>query len=246
MYKLLSIVLLLLFIFVWGCDKPGETEDSDRPDDEHSTRNIDKDKKDNDGDKKTGFKDIDDFVDNVKQFQKDMEKGEEIEPADFRDLKALLPDEIGDLKRVNATGQKTNAFGVFASETEGIYKYVIETDSPPDPELKDGKITIKITDLGNMKGWGSFAAFAWTFAEVDKETDSGYEKTIVYKGHKGFEEYNFSNQSGRKEVLVDKRFMVSVDGFKVPMDLIDEGLDEIDMDIFEELKHKGLKSIDTE
>jgi hypothetical protein len=77
-------------------------------------------------------------------------------------------------------------------------------------------------------------------AEVDKETDTGYERTIEYKGHKGFEEFDSETQDGKIEVFVAKRYMVSVHGWDVPMELIKEGLDEVDVGGLEDMRDAGL------
>lgn len=230
-----SVILLFAFLLInWGCGG-GEDKPTDKPEKEQSSKETDKD----DDYEKTGIKKIDDFVEEMKDMQKDMEEGKEVEPVDFRELKALLPEEIGELKRVSASGEKTNSFGIFVSKTEGKYEFVVESDSEQKSERND-RLKIEITDLGNMKGWGGFAAFAWTFAEIDKETDTGYEKTTTYKGHKAYEKYNTRNSSGKIEVLVAKRYMVSVEGNNVAMDLIKEALDEIDIGRLEELKDEGV------
>lgn len=227
MFKKILAILLLSFLFImWGCDKPEESNDSDEPTDKTSQRDIDKDNDDDDDDSKTGIKDLDDFVDNMKDLQDNFEKGKKVETVNFRDLKAMLPEELDDLKRTSASGEKTNAFGINVSKAEGEFK----------SEDNSQRIKITITDMGSMSGWAGLAAFGWTMAEIDKETDEGYERTIEYKGCKGFEEYNTKRNNGKKEIMVAKRFMVSVEGYGVPKEAIDDAMDEIDIDNLEEMK----------
>jgi len=224
--KILSLMLLFFLLIMWGCDKPGENNESDEPTDETSSRDVDKD-----NDSKTGIKGLDDFVDNMKEMQENFEEGKEVETVNFRELKALLPDELDGLNRTSASGEKTNAFGINVSKAEGEYK----------TEDNASSIRITITDMGSMSGWAGLAAFGWTMAEIDKETDDGYERTMEYKGYKGFEEYNTKRNNGKKEIMVAKRFMVSVEGYEVPMEAIDDAMDEIDLDDLEEMKQLSEK-----
>jgi hypothetical protein len=219
---------LFLFFFIaalilaWSCDKPSGDDPKDDSGDKPKTE-----KKES---KKTGIKSIDDFVDKMEDLNKEMEEGKEYEVVDFRLLKDMLPEEVGPLPRTSATGEKNSGMGFTVSETRGKYS------------LKDTgqRIEIEVKDMGGMKGWAGLAAWGWTIAEVDKETDTGYERTIEYKGHKGFEEYDNETKDGKIEVFVAKRYMVSVKGWDVPMDLIKEGLDEVPVGNLEEMKEAGL------
>jgi hypothetical protein len=166
----------------------------------------------------------------MEDLNKEMEEGKEYEVVDFRLLKDMLPEQIGPLPRTSATGEKNSGMGFTISETRG--KYTLEDTGQ--------RVEIEIKDMGSMKGWAGLAAWGWTMAEVDKETDTGYERTIEYKGHKGFEEYDNETQDGKIEVFIAKRYMVSVKGWDVPMDLIKEGLDEVDVGELEDMKDAGL------
>lgn len=217
--KILSIVFLSLLLIMWGCgsnnEKEPEKDNGDNPKEEQ-----------NDDDSKTGIKGLDDFVDNMKEMQENFEEGKEVETVNFRELKALLPEELNGLKRRSASGEKNNAFGINVSQAEGEY----------ENEDNSSSIDITIVDMGSMKGFAGLAAFGWTMAEIDKETDTGYERTIEYKGCKGYEEYDTDGNYGKKEIMVAKRFMVTVDGNNVSMDAINDALDEIDIDALEEMK----------
>lgn len=216
-----SIILYLflaLLILVWGCGKSGEDQPTDKP------KTEDKEEK------KTGIKGIDDFVEKMEDLNKEMEEGKEYEVVDFRLLKDILPEQVGPLNRTSATGEKNSGMGFTISETRG--KYASEDGNQ--------RLEIEIKDMGSMKGWAGLAAWGWTMAEVDKETDTGYERTIEYKGHKGFEEFDSETQDGKIEVFVAKRYMVSVRGWDLPMDLVKEGLDQVDVGKLEDMKDAGL------
>jgi hypothetical protein len=220
MFKKILALMFLSFLFImWGCgSKEGDPEkdDRDKPREEQN----------DDEDTKTGIKGLDDFVDNMKEMQENFEEGKEVETVNFRELKALLPEALDGFKRTSASGEKNNAFGINVSQAEGEY----------ETEDNSSSISITIVDMGSMSGWAGLAAFGWTMGEIDKETDDGYERTIEYKGCKGYEEYNTESNYGKKEIMVAKRFMVTVDGNNVSMNAINDALDEIDIDELEKMK----------
>ena len=228
MFKKVLVLTFLSFLFImWGCG-------SDEGDPEKDDRDNPKNEQNDDDDTKTGIKDLDDFVDNMKEMQENFEEGKEVETVNFRELKALRPEELDGLKRTSASGEKTNAFGINVSKSEGEYK----------TEDKSSRIKISIVDMGSMSGWAGMAAFGWTMTEIDKETEDGYERTIEYKGYKGFEKYNTKRNDGKKEIMVAKRFMVTVEGDNVPMEAIDDAMDEIDVDELEDMKQLSEKDKD--
>jgi len=213
MTKIIFILsVITLFIFS-SCGKGGDNQ-------------PDEDKKSGE---KTSIKSMDDYVDNMNEAQKNMEEGQKYEVVDFRDLKALLPESLGDLKRTNAQGEKSGAMGFTISKADADY----------NNEDYSQRIDIEITDLAGATGYAGLAAWGWAMVDIDKETESGYEKTIKYKGHKGYEKYESEYQNGSIEVLVAGRFMVSVSGNNVPMTAIKAGIDEIDIGKLESMKESG-------
>jgi hypothetical protein len=209
MNKYISILFLSTLLILSSCGKSG-----DQPTEKQKSED------------KTGIKSLDDFVNNVEEAQKNMEEGKKYEVVDFRELKALLPESIGDLKRTNAEGEKTGAMGFTISKAEADY----------NSEDHSRSIDIEITDFTSATGIAGMAVWGWAMADIDKETESGYEKTTKYKGHKAFEKYNNQNQYGSLEVLVADRFMVSVDGNNVPMAVIKSAMDQIDISKLETMK----------
>jgi hypothetical protein len=213
--KIIYILFLTSLLILWGCGKSG----NDQPNENQKTES----------EEKTGIKSLDDFVDNMKEVQKNMEEGKKYEVVDFRELKELLPESIGDLKRKNAQGEKNSAMGFTISHAEADYSN------------DDGSqnIDIEITDLTGASGLAGFAAWGWAMAEIDKESETGYEKTTKYKGHKAYEKYDNEYQDGSIEVLVSGRYMVSVQGNNVPMDIIKNAMDEINIGKLEAMKEAG-------
>jgi type II secretory pathway pseudopilin PulG len=117
----------------------------------------------------------------------EMQNKEPVEPIDFRKLKELLPATAAGLSRTEATGKKNGAMGFSFSQAEGKYG---EGDS---------SIEIQILDTGGIGGMGMMGLAAWSIAEVDKETATGYEKTTKIDGNKAYEKYDNDQKDGEIE-----------------------------------------------
>jgi hypothetical protein len=143
--------------------------------------------------------------------------------VDFRELKALLPESVGGLKRVSATGEKGGAMGMGVSQAEGKYR-------------GDGnaRMEVKIIDTAGVGGL-AMAAFGLAMVEIDKETEDGYEKTTTLGGRKAFEKYNNKSKRGEVKVLVGNRFVVEIDGDEVSADDLKSAVGKVDLGKLEKL-----------
>jgi hypothetical protein len=153
--------------------------------------------------------------------------GAAVEPVDFRELKNLLPADIGTLKRKSAEGQKGGGFGIVTSHAEARY------------EGGGGDIELKITDPGNLSGLAAMAAM-WMNLELDRETDTGYEKTGTANGRRFHEKYDNKAKSGEYTVVVANRFLVEVDGHGIDMPTMKKAIDEINLAKLESMKDVGV------
>ena len=102
-------------------------------------------------------------------------------------------------------------------------------------------IDLKITDLGSVSGLSGLAAYGWYMVDIDKENETGYEKTMTYKGYKGYEKYDNKYMNGEMSILVAKRFVVEADGNNVSMDQLKAGVDMIDIAKLESWKDVGVE-----
>jgi hypothetical protein len=205
------MVLLSFVLFFWGC---GEKK-SDSPQNESSNNKSD----------------LENFADKMKDASEGFKEGKKVNPVDFRDLKALLPESIGNLKRSNLEGEKVAAMGMNISHANADYS---------DAE-SNVSIDLKITDLGNVSGLSGLAAYGWYMVDIDKENDNGYEKTITYKGNKGYEKYNNENKDGEISILVAKRFVIEANGNNVSMDQMKAAVGMIDIGKLESWKDVGVE-----
>jgi hypothetical protein len=156
---------------------------------------------------------------------KEMQTREPVDPVDFRKLKELLPEEIAGFKRTEASGEKEGAMGFTISRAEARYK-------------GDGDATLKleILDTGGIAGVATMALAAWTMADIDKETETGYEKTTKLEGYKAYEKYNSQDKSGELNVLIADRYVVNVNGNNVSVEQLKSVLADLDLEKLGELK----------
>lgn len=153
--------------------------------------------------------------------------GSAVEPVDFRELKNLLPDGIGAMKRKSSEGEKGGGFGIVVSHAEARY------------EGDGGSVHLKITDPGNLSGLAAMAAM-WMNLELDKETDTGYEKTGTANGRRFHEKYDRGSKSGEYTVVIGNRFLVEVDGRGVDMPAMKKAVDQVNLAKLEAMKDVGV------
>jgi hypothetical protein len=156
---------------------------------------------------------------------KDIKNKGTVNPVDFRKLKELLPEKAAGLKRIEATGEKSGAAGFTISRAEAKYG-------------DDGQtaVHIEIFDTGGIAGVGTMALAAWTMADIDKETSTGYEKTTKLEGYKGYEKYDSQSKSGELNVLVADRFVVNINGNNLSVKKLKSILTSLDLNKLSKLK----------
>ena len=156
--------------------------------------------------------------------------GKKVETVDYKVLKEMLPDNVGGLKRTDATGEKTAAMGMQVSNAEGRYS---------DNQGKNA--TVKITDIGSMTGLAGMAAYAWAMTDVDRESDTGYEKTANFNGYKSHEKWDKSSNYGEISVLVGGRFVVEASG-SMEMNALKDALSKVDLKKLDGMKNQGVSN----
>lgn len=160
------------------------------------------------------------MVDNIK-ISRD-ENGEKITAADFRDLKALLPDRLLRMDRTEYSGERSGPKGFQVSTAEAKY------------EDDDRYLEVAIVDGGGFPLAG-LANMGWSMAEVDKEDSNGYERTTTIDGHKAFEKYNSKWEEGELVVMYKDRFIVVLKGKGIDDDDLRRALNRLDLDELEDL-----------
>ena len=169
----------------------------------------------------------------MEQMQQEMEEGVSVEPVDFRELRALLPEELPGMERTNAAGEKGRAMGLAMSKATGEYSTTDEEDR--------GRIQITLTDLGSLKG-AAMMGYGWMMMEIDRESDTGYERTTQYGDFPAHEKWERRGDSanGEMQVVVGNRFIVAIDGRQVEMEQIKDALERVDLEQLEKMKNEGV------
>lgn len=157
--------------------------------------------------------------------------------VDFRALKDLLPEEVAGMDRVSSEGERSGAMGFNISRAEAQY------------EDGDERMTIEITDLGTLTGFARMGFAAWLAAEVDRESDRGFERTVkyradgnVYPSFEKFESTDGDRGSCEFQVWVAERFIVKFDGRNVEVGQCEDAREEIDYGDLDDMKMEGVEA----
>lgn len=146
------------------------------------------------------------------------EPAKPVMPIDFRTLREHLPAELSGMPRKSASGERSSAMGVHVSTAEGVYS-----------DDSGGSITIKLTDMGSMGGFLAMAQFGMAMGEFDRETETGFERTTTWRGHRAVEEFDTSYRTGKITVMLDA-LVVDIQGSGVDFAKIEEARDAIAID----------------
>jgi len=123
--------------------------------------------------------------------------GKPVELASIDGLKGALP-KVSGWEMSNPKGERmTSPFPFAQAETE--YR------------KGDSEIQMKVVDTG----FAQMMIAPWTMmmaSGFSRETDDGYEKATTIGGNPGFEKWNKTSKRGELNILVNKRFMVSIEG----------------------------------
>ena len=215
--KLRNILIPALALLLSACGSNSSTEEKDDNTIkiEINGENIDLDEDDQ--------KNLEEAINKSKDALSDLfggggEDGEEIEVVNFRDLKDFLPNRIGTLKmdEEDTEGQTSKVLGFKVSTVQGTYR-----DG-------DAKMEINIIDPGNASSVVNMLA-SWSNVEIDSESSNGYQRTMEYKGHKAFEQYDSKSKDGSFAMMVENRFIVSINGDNVDMDDMKDAIDNINI-----------------
>lgn len=123
--------------------------------------------------------------------------GKPVEPVPFQSLQTLLP-EVSGWQRGEVSGERMTSPVPF-SQAEASYT------------AGDARVQLKVVDSAfNQMLVAPWAMFLTTGYE--KESSSGYEKSVNIGGHPGFERWNKQGRDGELNLVVAKRFLVTVEG----------------------------------
>ena len=126
-----------------------------------------------------------------------MSDGKTVDPVSFQALQTLLP-ELSGWEMDKPRGERMTAPVPF-SQSETRYT------------KGDARVQVKVMD----SGFASMLIAPWSMmlaTGFSRETSEGYEKATTVNGQPGFEKWDSESKDGELNILVDKRFLVSIEG----------------------------------
>jgi hypothetical protein len=120
-----------------------------------------------------------------------------VDPVSFRDLQAAMP-ELSGWERQKPTGERMTSPFAFSQASVAYTK-------------GDAEIRLKIMDSGfNQLLFAPYTMFL--ASGYEKETDDGFERSANVAGNPGWEKWNKGDKEGELNVVVNKRFLVQIEG----------------------------------
>lgn len=143
----------------------------------------------------------------------------------FKELQPFLPaGDFGAYKPGSPGGETSSMMGFSTSWAQVVYSL--------DTSGVTSTISVKITDMLSIPTYLSL------FNDVDKETATGYEKTVIYRTMRILETYDASSRDGKLQFPVAKRFLVEVTGKGIESTApLYEMLDKMDLEGLAALAH---------
>ncbi|MEP6996365.1 MAG: Yip1 family protein [Betaproteobacteria bacterium] len=142
--------------------------------------------------------------------------GKDIQAVDFRKLRDMLPETLAGMKRTDATAQSGEAMGIKGSSATARY-----TDGA------GASMNVDIADMGSLSG---LAGLASRFdPSMEKETETGYERTSKISGQIVHERYDRRAKSGEISIILAERFNVAVRGNGVDAAALQSAIKQIDL-----------------
>jgi hypothetical protein len=148
--------------------------------------------------------------------------GKAVEPVTFQALQTTLP-EVPGWEMRKPRGERMTA-PVALAQTQTRY-------------TKDrSRIEVKVVD----SGFSPLIIAPWSMmlsSGYSRETSAGYEKAVTVNGQPAFEKWNSERKDGELNILVNKRFLVTIDGNDIAdTQTLHQFADKMDFGKFAQLK----------
>jgi hypothetical protein len=136
-------------------------------------------------------------------------------PLPAADLKAVLPEALGDFKRTSVEAQSGGAMGINSSSARARYGN------------GDKSMALDITDMGSLAGMASLAG--WANMTLDKEADGRIERVFKQGDRTVREEYRKDGSHAEMTVLLPNGVIVEAKGEQVGIELLRSALGSVDL-----------------
>jgi len=143
-------------------------------------------------------------------------------PIASADLKTMLPESVGDLKRTGIEASSGQAMGIAGSSAKATYA------------SGDRRLELSITDTGGLAGLAAMAG--WANMTMDKETDGKVEKVYKEGARTVHEEYRKDGSHGEVTVILANGVIVEADGSRIDAETLKKVLAGLDLARIEAMK----------
>jgi hypothetical protein len=143
-------------------------------------------------------------------------------PIAAADLKTMLPEAIGDMKRTGVEASGGQAMGIAGSAAKATYAN------------GERRLELSITDTGGLAGLAAMAG--WANMTMDKESDVKVEKVYKDGARTVHEEYQKDGSHGEVTVILANGVIVEADGSRVDVDTLKKVIAGIDLGRIEAMK----------
>ena len=203
MKKLITIAVLLLMVV--ACKK------------ENNPLNKIKEATNKVKEAKQGLENVNEIIKGAEDLEKNIEKLSELMPVTKEEIKAWMPKEMDDLKRTE--------YNIGSQMGISTFKLTFKGDA-------EKKIKITISD-GAGKGSAIIAMFSMMQnIEMDKENESGYERTQTLDEQRMLVKYQSSEnyEKSTLQCLFNERFGIEASAWKMTPDELWEYIKKLDID----------------
>ena len=143
-------------------------------------------------------------------------------PIASADLKTLLPESVGDMKRTSFEASGNQAMGIAVSSAKASYGN------------GDRSLNLSITDTGGLAGMAALAG--WANMTMDKETDGKVEKVYKDGARTMHEEYQKDGSRGEVTVILANGVIVEAEGNRMDVDALKKVIASVDLGKIEAMK----------
>ena len=143
-------------------------------------------------------------------------------PIASSDLKTLLPESVGDMKRTSFEASGNQAMGIAVSTAKASYAN------------GDRTLNLSITDTGGLAGMAALAG--WANMTMDKETDGKVEKVYKDGARTMHEEYQKDGSRGEVTVILANGVIVEAEGDHMDVGSLKKVIAGVDLGRIEALK----------
>jgi hypothetical protein len=144
------------------------------------------------------------------------------EPIAPQDLKAALPESLGDLRRSGVEAQSSQAMGMAASSAKAAYRGT------------DQQVDLTVTDVGGTAG---LAALGWAAAiTLDRDTDGKVERVYKQGARTVREEFQKDGSRGEYTLILANGLIVEAKGERLPQPALKAFVEGLDLAKLESLK----------